>query len=146
MGGPLSVNEAYGWLYASLSVVMTNIAAVHGCSPEAESIATPWDGGLSNFECAEYKACQSGKRVIQCFYDGYHGSNPKGNSTQGDLLATDIVMWFLRPFSRGSDGTFPVAPAQSAFQVGKNSSGVASTDPAVVPPRRRLRSNSPIFQ
>jgi len=95
-----------GWLYEPLAQSTGIWAGIHRCDTKATHLPTPWDGGTLNFQCAEYRRCSTGRRVVQCMYDGVHGDWPTGHD--GD----QITVWFLLQFSRGS----PVAPAAEATE------------------------------
>jgi len=71
---PVEGGTADGWIYESTTTILGLWANVHGCSSTPTSISTPYDGGSKNFACKEYTGCTSGKRVLRCLYDGFHGS------------------------------------------------------------------------
>lgn len=85
-----------GWIYEPLDQSTALWADIHGCSSPATPLVTQWDGGPLNFRCSEYTSCSTGRRVVQCMYDGVHGDWPTG--TDGD----QITMWFLLQFDRSS--------------------------------------------
>jgi poly(3-hydroxybutyrate) depolymerase len=85
-----------GWLFEPLEQATGVWAALHRCKRPATPVATRWDGGPLNFRCHEYNRCATGRKIMQCMYDGQHGDWPSGND--GD----EITLWFLLPFSRGS--------------------------------------------
>lgn len=64
-----------GFMFESLSTVMATWAMRHECKSTRKltGVNTPYDGGNRNLNCYEYKECQGG-RVMQCLYDGEHGS------------------------------------------------------------------------
>merc|ERR1712072_887039 len=59
-----------GWLFEPLDQSTGIWATLHECEKTATAIKTPWDGGKERFACAEFMHCTSGRRVIQCMYDG----------------------------------------------------------------------------
>lgn len=93
-----------GWIFETLKDSTGIWAGLHHCDQKATPIVTRWDGGPLNFRCAEYKHCSTGRRVVQCMYDGVHGDWPTG--TDGD----EINLWFLLQFSRDST---PVVPDET---------------------------------
>lgn len=85
-----------GWIYETLEQSTGIWAILHHCNNKATPFVTRWDGGPLNFRCSEYQHCTTGRRVIQCMYDGVHGDWPTGSG--GD----EITLWFLLQFSRSS--------------------------------------------
>lgn len=99
---------ADGWIYEPLEQSTGVWAALHHCKDKATPVETKWDGGPLNFECAEYRRCSTGRRIMQCIYDGDHGAWPSG--TDGD----QITLWFLFQFSRSSPLIPRCPPEQEA--------------------------------
>merc|ERR1740121_3299121 len=93
-----------GWLFEPLEQSSAVWAALHQCDKRQTHIQTRWDGGPLNFKCAEHERCRSGRRIMQCMYDGVHGDWPWG--TDGD----QISLWFFLQFNRDR----PSAPAEEA--------------------------------
>lgn len=96
-----------GWIYEPLEQTTGLFAAIHHCNDVATKLVTRWDGGPLNFECVEYQRCSTGRRVVQCMYDGVHGDWPSG--TDGD----EITLWFLLQFTRSS----PLALVDEAIRL-----------------------------
>merc|ERR1712187_530775 len=66
----------------------------------ASSVATEFDGGLTQNACLEYKSCTTGRRVMRCLYNGEHGFSPL--SIWGKDITADMVTWFFLQFRRGT--------------------------------------------
>jgi hypothetical protein len=77
-----------GWVYESLTTVLAAWARLHTCkiARKLTGVNTPYDGGNVNLRCHEYKDCHDG-RVMQCMYDGHHGSWPKNTER--------LTWWFF---------------------------------------------------
>jgi len=90
-----------GWIYEPLAQSTGVWAAVHHCNDRVTHVATRWDGGPKNFQCSEFRRCSTGRRIMQCMYDGVHGDWPSG--FDGD----QITLWFLFQSTRSS----PLAPS-----------------------------------
>eukprot|EP00929_Paragymnodinium_shiwhaense_P047643 TRINITY_DN24158_c0_g2_i2.p2 TRINITY_DN24158_c0_g2~~TRINITY_DN24158_c0_g2_i2.p2 ORF type:complete len:131 (-),score=30.02 TRINITY_DN24158_c0_g2_i2:195-587(-) len=81
-----------GWIFESELSVRSIFAALHGCEREEVRLPTKWDGGNLTFECFEHPRCSSGRRIIDCHYDGQHGDWPNyPTNTAGD----EIAVWFF---------------------------------------------------
>lgn len=93
-----------GWIYEPQIQAVGVWAAIHGCKLRASPIRTPWDGGVLNFACEEHLLCSSGRRVIQCMYNGVHGDWP--SNMDGD----EATLWFLLQFSRDDDAGTRMRP------------------------------------
>lgn len=76
-----------GWIYESLTTVLAGWARNHKCksTKKLTGVNTPYDGGNVNMQCYEYKECELG-RVMNCMYDGQHGSWPH---------ATEHLTWWF---------------------------------------------------
>ena len=55
------------------AVARAGAGAVAEMAPPVPS-ETAWDGGDQRLACAEYAAGGRKRRVVQCLFDGYHGS------------------------------------------------------------------------
>ena len=55
-------------------------------------IETAWDGGEQRLACAEYAAGGRKRRVVQCLFDGYHGSWLPADHGE------ELTWWFFRQF------------------------------------------------
>lgn len=93
-----------GWLYEPLDQSQGVWAGLHHCSEQATPLATRWQGGPLNFQCSEHQKCATGRRIVQCMYDGVHGDWPTG--PDGQYCGDQMTLWFLFQFDR----SIPLAP------------------------------------
>ena len=99
-----------GWIYEAMSTVLAGWGRLHGCttSRRMHGLSTPWDGGAHNLYCQTSRGCLSAASlpqaepptdrmspVIQCFFDGGHGTWP--------VHIEDVIWWFFSGKVRPGD-------------------------------------------